>query len=84
MKAGRKLVTDRGLSRQQAWKTAAFTVGLIPDLVLRSLVDSDRQYIVSQITELASDAAAPACRAGETPTVALSLLEQGRGVQGAF
>jgi tetratricopeptide (TPR) repeat protein len=68
---------------QQAYAAASLTVGLVPRLSSRSLRNSDRQHALSQVVGLASDAAAAALQTGQTPLVALGLLEQGRGVLGA-
>ena len=68
---------------QQAYETASLTVSLVPRLSSRSLQNSDRRHALSQVVGLASDAAAAALQAGQTPLTALRLLEQGRGVLGA-
>ncbi|KIN08948.1 hypothetical protein OIDMADRAFT_23687 [Oidiodendron maius Zn] len=68
---------------QQAYAAASLTVSLVPRLSSRSLQNSDRQHALSQVVGLASDAAAVALQAGQTPLVALGLLEQGRCVLGA-
>ncbi|KAL5319062.1 hypothetical protein ACEPPN_014132 [Leptodophora sp. 'Broadleaf-Isolate-01'] len=68
---------------QQAYTAASIAVGLVPRLSPRSLQNSDRQHALGQVVGLASDAAAIALQAGQTPLVALGLLEQGRGVQAA-
>ncbi|RYP58091.1 hypothetical protein DL770_010513 [Monosporascus sp. CRB-9-2] len=67
---------------QQAYEAAKLTVGLVPKLSSRSLQNTDRKHALSQVVGLASDAAAVALQAGQTPLVALGLLEQGRGVLG--
>jgi hypothetical protein len=83
-----RIWAGRGILRsaqdwQQAYEAARLTVSLVPRLSSRSLQNSDRQHALSQVVGLASDAAAVALQAGQTPLVALSLLEQGRGVLGA-
>lgn len=82
-----RIHAGRGLLRcapdwQQAYAAAKLTVGLVHRLSSRSLQNSDRQYALGQVVGLASDAAAVALQAGQTAVVALSLLEQGRGVLG--
>ncbi|KAL6408226.1 hypothetical protein AUP68_08078 [Ilyonectria robusta] len=82
-----RIWAGRGILRcasdwQQAYEAASFAVGLVPRLSSRSLQNSDRQHALSQVVGLASDAAAVALQAGQTPLVALGLLEQGRGVLG--
>ncbi|RYP41527.1 hypothetical protein DL767_000954 [Monosporascus sp. MG133] len=67
---------------QQAYEAAKLTVGLVPKLSSRSLRNTDRQHALSRVVGLASDAAAVALQAGQTPLTALGLLEQGRGVLG--
>ncbi|KAI8629554.1 TPR-like protein [Xylariaceae sp. FL1651] len=79
--AGRQLIRNTP-DMQQAYKAASLTVSLIPGLSSRSLQNSDRQYALGQVIGLTSDAAAIALQAGQTPLVALGLLEQGRGVLG--
>jgi tetratricopeptide (TPR) repeat protein len=65
---------------QQACDAAEIAVHLIPKLTARSLENSDKQHLLSQVVGLASDAAAAALHAGRGPIVALEFLEQGRGV----
>ncbi|RYP61175.1 hypothetical protein DL771_010212 [Monosporascus sp. 5C6A] len=65
---------------EQAHEASSLAVSLIPRLTARSLGNSDRQHVLSQVVGLASNAAAAALRAGKGPLVALDLLEQGRGV----
>jgi tetratricopeptide (TPR) repeat protein len=67
---------------RQAYAAASLIVSLIPRLSLRSLQNSDRQHVLSEVVGLASDAAALALQTGQTPLTALGLLEQGRGVLG--
>ncbi|KAF5620227.1 hypothetical protein F52700_11547 [Fusarium sp. NRRL 52700] len=68
---------------QQLYDTAKLAVSLIPKLVSWSHENQDRQYVLSQVVGLASDAAAAALEAGQSPMTALQLLEQGRSIIGA-
>ncbi|KLP17195.1 uncharacterized protein LW94_2495 [Fusarium fujikuroi] len=68
---------------QQLYDTAKIAVSLIPKLVSWSHENQDRQYVLSQVVGLASDAAAAALQAGRSPMTALQLLEQGRGIIGS-
>ncbi|KAF2804948.1 uncharacterized protein BDZ99DRAFT_511473 [Mytilinidion resinicola] len=68
---------------QQACEGAAMGVHLIPKLISRSLPNSDKQHLLSDIAGFACDATAIALQAGKSPLVALNLLEQGRGVLAA-
>ncbi|KAH7145569.1 TPR domain-containing protein [Dactylonectria estremocensis] len=63
----------------QAYRTASTFFSLIPLIMARSLENSDKQWIATQFVGLASDAAAVALLAGESPYAALRLLETGRG-----
>jgi tetratricopeptide (TPR) repeat protein len=65
---------------QQAYDAANTIMHLIPELTSRLLSNEDKQHILSQITGLASDAAAAALHADKGPSVALKFLEVGRGV----
>lgn len=69
---------------QQAYEALHVAVGLVPMLTLRSLQNSDKQHLLSQVVGLASDAAAAGFNAAKEPHVALELLEQGRGLLAAF
>jgi tetratricopeptide (TPR) repeat protein len=69
---------------QQACDASEIAVHLIPKLTSRSLENSDRQHMLSQVVGLASNAAAAALHAGRGPTVALEFLEHGRGVLATF
>jgi hypothetical protein len=62
---------------QQAYEALDIAVHLVPNLTSRSLENSDKQHILSQIVSLASDAAAAALNAKKGPLVALNFLEQG-------
>ncbi|KAL6400772.1 hypothetical protein AUP68_16489 [Ilyonectria robusta] len=65
---------------KQAYQASDFALNLVPELVARSLENTDKQHMLSRIVGLASDAAASAFHAGKPSAVALSFLEQGRGV----
>ncbi|CAG9981283.1 unnamed protein product [Clonostachys byssicola] len=67
-------------SWRRAFEASATAVGLIPQLSMRSLENSDKQYMLRQAAGLTSNAVAAAINAGEGPLCALSLLEQGRGL----
>ncbi|KAH7165304.1 CHAT domain-containing protein, partial [Dactylonectria macrodidyma] len=67
---------------EQAYEASTISIPLIPKLVLRSLSNSDKQHILSEINGVASDAAAAALNAHKGPLAALRFLEQGRGVLG--
>ncbi|KAH6874864.1 TPR domain-containing protein [Thelonectria olida] len=64
----------------QAYRTASILFSLIPLIMARSLENSDKQRIATQFVGFASDAAAIALLAGESPYAALRLLETGRGL----
>jgi hypothetical protein len=63
-----------------AYQTVSTAVSLIPLLTPRSLATSDRQHILTQISGLASDAAAISLAAEKSPYEAIRLLELGRGI----
>lgn len=65
---------------QQVYETSEIVAGLIPQLTVRSLRNSDRQEILSRVAGFASDAAAAALHIGKKPFIALKFLERGRGV----
>ncbi|RDW82942.1 hypothetical protein BP5796_04433 [Coleophoma crateriformis] len=67
----------------KACEVAQETILLVPQLVVRSLENSDKQNLLSQITGLGADAAAVHLQAGKPVADALTLLEQARGVLGA-
>ncbi|KAL4937664.1 CHAT domain-containing protein [Aspergillus oleicola] len=78
------LLSDRSSrTGQQAYKSAATTVHLIPRLTLRSLENSDKQHLLGEVVGFASNAAAVALNAQKGALVALDLLELGRGVLAA-
>lgn len=68
---------------QQAFEGSAIAVDLIARLTPRSLNNSDKQHILSQVAGLACDAASAALNVGKVPSLILNLLEQGRGVLAA-
>ncbi|KAH8811034.1 CHAT domain-containing protein [Xylogone sp. PMI_703] len=82
IKAGRHAV--RLCAFRSDWKEACKVAGaamdLIPAMMLQSLEHSDKQRLIAENFELASDAAAVALNAGESPYVCLRLLEQGRSI----
>ena len=84
--AGRRILRNcaKILNWQQAYNASEITVCLFPRVNLRSLRNSDRQYVLSQkhLVGFPSDAAAAALQAGKAPLIALALLEQGRGILG--
>ncbi|KAK3947852.1 CHAT domain-containing protein [Pseudoneurospora amorphoporcata] len=61
-------------------EVASTAVSLIPLLTPRSLENSDKQYLLTKVSGLASDAAAVVLMVGKTPYKAMQLLELGRGV----
>ncbi|ENH75579.1 hypothetical protein FOC1_g10005553 [Fusarium oxysporum f. sp. cubense race 1] len=80
--AGQAILSNSSDS-QQLYDTAKLAVSLIPKLVSWSHENHDRQYVLGKVVGLASDAAAAALQAGQSPMIALQLLEQGRGIIGA-
>ncbi|KAK9418571.1 putative CHAT domain-containing protein [Seiridium unicorne] len=68
---------------QELFEALSLAVSLIPRLTLRSLETADKQHILGQIAGLASSAAAAALQVKKSPYIALSLLEQGRGILSA-
>jgi len=68
---------------QQACEGSAIAVHLIPQLTARSLENTDKQHILSEVVGLACDATAAALHVEKAPIVALNLLEQGRGILAA-
>ncbi|KAI7759749.1 hypothetical protein LZL87_009072 [Fusarium oxysporum] len=80
--AGQAILSNSS-DNQQLYDTAKLAVSLIPKLVSWSHENHDRQYVLGKVVGLASDAAAAALQAGQSPMAALQLLEQGRGIIGA-
>lgn len=64
----------------EAFQTASQIISLFPLLAPRALETSDKQRLLRDFSELASDAAAVALNAGKKPFDAIQLLELGRGV----
>ncbi|KAJ8062013.1 hypothetical protein OCU04_009795 [Sclerotinia nivalis] len=65
---------------KQACEAADIAIPLIPRLTSRSIENSDKQHMLSQIVGMASNSAAVALLSGRDPLDALNFLEQGRGV----
>ncbi|KAH6646219.1 CHAT domain-containing protein [Truncatella angustata] len=65
---------------QHAYEASEATIGLFPELLPWLINDSDKQHVLEPVIGFASDAAAAALHAGQTPSVALRLLEQGRAL----
>lgn len=82
IETGRNIIRYSALSSDwtQAYEASQFVIDLLPQLSSRSLENSDRQHMLSQVAGLASNAAAAAINAEKGPLGALSLLEQGRGL----
>ncbi|KAF5707437.1 hypothetical protein FMUND_11108 [Fusarium mundagurra] len=78
-----QMILSNSSDNQQLYDTAKLAVSLIPKLVSWSHENHDRQYVLSKVVGLASDAAAAALQARQSPMTALQLLEQGRGIIGA-
>ncbi|EEU41787.1 uncharacterized protein NECHADRAFT_87858 [Fusarium vanettenii 77-13-4] len=68
--------------RIEAAQAIIANLSLVPKLVSWSHENLDRQYVLGKVVGLASDAAAAALQAKQSPMVALQLLEQGRGIIG--
>jgi tetratricopeptide (TPR) repeat protein len=64
----------------RAFLTVEEAISFVPKMIFRSSQHSDKLYVLSQLSGLASDAAAVALNAGKDLSVALRLLEMGRGV----
>ncbi|TGO15144.1 hypothetical protein BPAE_0591g00040 [Botrytis paeoniae] len=65
---------------ERACEAANTAIPLIPRLTPRSIENSDKQHMLSQIVGMASDAAAVVLNADRGSFHALKFLEQGRGV----
>ena len=63
-----------------AYTVSAATLDLVPLLTAESFEISDKQLILSEITGLASDAAATALMSKQNPFYAIRMLEMGRSV----
>ncbi|KAJ4125314.1 hypothetical protein NW768_008931 [Fusarium equiseti] len=82
IEAGQAIISNCS-DTQQVYDAARTAVGLVPNLVSWSHENSDRQFVLGRVAGLASDAAAAALQAGQSPMTALKLLEQGRGIIGS-
>lgn len=82
IRAGRHAVRLYGFTSdwQEASRAASAAIRLIPEMMLQSLENSDKQELIGQNFGLASDAAAVALNSGESPHACLRLLEQGRSI----
>ncbi|RSL52939.1 hypothetical protein CEP53_007929 [Fusarium sp. AF-6] len=82
IEAGEHLLMNRLMNSewQEAFEVAEITVNLIPQLAIRSLGNYDKQYLLSIVGGVSSEAAGLALRLGKEPLLALNLLEKGRGV----
>ncbi|KAJ4116138.1 hypothetical protein NW768_011110 [Fusarium equiseti] len=82
LRASRHLL--QSLALKNDWKTAfeaaKGALDLVPQLVLRSLDNLDKQYLLTQVAGLACEATSIAIRADKEPITAIKLLEQGRGI----
>ncbi|RBR09503.1 uncharacterized protein FIESC28_09834 [Fusarium coffeatum] len=63
-----------------AYEVSTSAIALFPKLIFRSHQHSDKLHMLGQVSGLASEAAAVALNAGKDPGVALTILEEGRGV----
>ncbi|KAF5637706.1 30S ribosomal S17P protein [Fusarium sp. NRRL 52700] len=82
MEAARRVIfiyTSRSEWRL-AYEAAVLAIDLLPQLVMRSLGNTDKQEILTIAAGLSSDAAGLALQLGEAPMVALNMLEKGRGM----
>jgi tetratricopeptide (TPR) repeat protein len=68
---------------KHAEEASKISLNLVPQLMAPSLENSDKQHVLRQIVGLAPDAAAVALKANKSALVALTYLEQGRGVLAA-
>ncbi|CAG2007582.1 unnamed protein product [Fusarium graminearum] len=68
---------------QRAYDAAVAAINMIPQLLLRSLGNDDKQELLKKLGGTSSDAAALALNLGERPIVALDMLERGRGLLAA-
>ncbi|SCO80743.1 uncharacterized protein FRV6_04956 [Fusarium oxysporum] len=82
IEAGVKLISVCMVQQnmEQAYEDAKHVVDLIPQMAVRSLESSDKQDLLLKIGGVSSEAAGLALHLGEDPSVALSLLEKGRGM----
>ena len=82
LRAGRALLTIHAQAKKwvDAFETASKTIPLVPSLAPRSLENSDKQRLLVRTSGLASDGAAIALNAAQSPVHAIQLLELGREV----
>lgn len=82
LRASRHLLQSLALKRdwETALEAAKGALDLVPQLVLRSLDNLDKQYLLTQVAGLACEATSIAIKAGKEPIAAIKLLEQGRGI----
>jgi tetratricopeptide (TPR) repeat protein len=65
---------------QLAYEAAVVAIDLIPQLILRSLGNVDKQELLKKIGGLSSEAAGLVLQLGKGSMVALDMLERGRGL----
>ncbi|TLD03110.1 uncharacterized protein PgNI_12562 [Pyricularia grisea] len=81
LQGGRRFLSIPHISSDKsAFEIAEQAINLIPLLSTRSLPNSDRRHLLSQISGLSSDAAAVALCSKKSPAIAIELLETGRAV----
>ncbi|RBR18668.1 uncharacterized protein FIESC28_05945 [Fusarium coffeatum] len=82
LRASRHLLQSLALKSDwgTAFEAAKGALDLVPRLVLRSLDNLDKQYLLTQVAGLACEATSIAIKADKEPTTAIKLLEQGRGI----
>ncbi|PQE26664.1 TPR domain-containing protein [Rutstroemia sp. NJR-2017a BBW] len=68
---------------KRAYSAAETALPLIPRLTSRSIENSDKQHLLSEVVGIACDGAAVALYTERDPLDALNFLEQGRGVLAA-
>jgi tetratricopeptide (TPR) repeat protein len=68
---------------KQAYETAGIAIKLMPELILRSLQNADKEELLPGVSDLSSDAAGLVLQLGKGPAMALSMLERGRGMLAA-
>jgi tetratricopeptide (TPR) repeat protein len=68
---------------KQAYETAGIAIKLMPELILRSLQNADKEELLPGVSGLSSDAAGLVLQLGKGPAMALSMLERGRGMLAA-
>jgi hypothetical protein len=71
------------LNWKQAFDASSLAISLVPKMIPRALENSDKQHMLSQVSGLASCAAAAALSFQQLPLEALKLLEEGRGLLAA-